>query len=139
MTDFIDATDLNFNTGSGGLGLGAPSFTGSPAPGTDIMPGATIGSAGQAVGPVFNTGSNLGSNPIGTPQASYAAQAPSSPTTSTDPSLNVGTPAGSFSLTDTGNLFARGFVILAGLVFLGVGLNMLRPGSVPIGNPARAA
>jgi hypothetical protein len=34
----IDATDLTLNAGKGGLGLGAPSFTGSPAPGTDIDP-----------------------------------------------------------------------------------------------------
>ncbi len=34
----IDATDITLNGGRGGLGLGAPSFTGEPAPGTDIDP-----------------------------------------------------------------------------------------------------
>lgn len=43
----IDATDLNFNVGgAGSLGIGAPIDVSSPAPGTDIMPGAGVGSHG---------------------------------------------------------------------------------------------
>ncbi len=45
----VDASDLPpINVGRGGFGQGAPSFTGSPAPGTDIDPGQDKVSAGVA-------------------------------------------------------------------------------------------
>lgn len=130
MSD-IDATDLTFATGSGGLGLGQPFDTGSPAPGTDIAPGYIGGGKGV---PSFNTGSNSGASPLGTSFTGSGA-----PATSSGPSPGVGgsTNPGTSDSSSAGipgtvqNYFMRALVIITGMIFLAVGLNMLRPGTVP--------
>lgn len=138
----IDATDITFATGSGGLGLGQPFDTGSPAPGTDIQPGFLSGGKGI---PAFNTGSNLGASPLGTNFNGPNTTAPQSSAGASDPSPALGgstNPGISDALSasipgSVQNYFTRALVIITGMIFLAIGLNMLRPGTVPV--PGRVA
>lgn len=132
--DSIDATDISFVSGSGGLGLGSPSFTGSPAPGTDI-PGLTTSGGGDLHSlPTFNGGSNSSLTPIGASTLPSPSQLLAGMGGSAAPNdaVNVSTPVGSFGLSSAGNYFMRAMVMFVGIIFLGVGLNMLRPGTVPM-------
>lgn len=133
----IDATDISLNSGSGGLGLGA-GMPPMPAPGTDIS-SARLGTSGV---PAFNNGSNLGASPVGfslnnpttlgniepTSASTVGQVANASGTAATNDIVGGTVNALSGDVT---NYFVRGFVILVGMVFLAVGLNMLRPGTVP--------
>ncbi len=111
----IDATDLTFNAGPGGLGLGSPWDWTNPAIQSDIKAGY---SPQPFQIPALTSPAPAGSND-NSPSASTGA------TTNTNPGATDVAAAGVAGTAQ--NYFMRALVIVTGFIFLAVGLSMLRP------------
>lgn len=124
MSDYLSIGDLNAANPNGipaavsmpgGSSYAVPGITGNTFGNVGNNGGGGILSAGSSLPNL--AGSTVASNPTG--QASVNAGT-SNPVASNAPS------AGSRA-----DYFARGVIIILGFIFIAVGLNMLRPGTVP--------
>lgn len=74
------------------------------------------------------------------PQSSGSAQSqtPNAPAGSTNnPVGSTSTPAPAITSGSLSDYFARAIIVILGLIFVAVGLNMLKPGLVPVPTPGR--
>lgn len=122
----VNATDLNFNSGAGGWGLGAPSFTGSPAPGTDILAGAGVGSSGTVIVPQLGSSMQqitgaAGSNGWNTNAPGTAAGIAAQNATATNAANATAASFGAVAST----WYVRVIVGVLGIVIIAAGLKML--------------
>jgi hypothetical protein len=123
-TDFLTAGEFQAANPQGvPLGVNTPGGTAFVVPGSGNISGASLtnGISGTSISqitpaPASETTTN--------PQGQTAAQA-----TGATPS-----PAGTSSITagSLGDYFARAIIVILGFIFVAVGLNMLRPGTIPL-------
>ena len=119
FTDFENEFEPNLNQGGlsfGNIGnLTAADLQGSSLSGGII--GATIGTG---------TAGTTTSSPTGTSTPNTSAANPNANATPSTPT-STGPTQGSLA-----DYFARAIIIILGFIFVAVGLNMLRPGTVPL-------
>lgn len=119
-------SNLDFNDILSPAEIGAANPNGIPQ--AVSMPGATpftIQGATLGTGPAGSTITTGGSPaPVSTVPANPTAQAAVTP-----PTNAVSGAPSSGSLAD---YFARGIIVILGFIFIAMGLNMLRPGTVPM-------
>jgi hypothetical protein len=129
--DFLSPTDL-LAANPGGIPQavsmpGAQPFTLTPPSGTYPGPVTPPGSA-----PAISTGNTnaaFSGPPAGTTASAPVTTNMATPTTA---AASVGPVPGSIS-----DYFARGIIVILGMIFVAVGLNMLKPGLIPIPSPAK--
>jgi hypothetical protein len=119
--------------------------------GWQVIEGENVGAGGtfqpastMFTTPSFTSGESTGGGATNTGTGNFTPvgvkPAPSNNTPSVGGIANMfgfgGTPSSGaniiFSLASAGDYFTRAVVIVVGLIFLAIGLNMMRPGTVPV-------
>jgi hypothetical protein len=128
MSDYLSIGELNAaNPGGIPAAVSMPGGSAFAVPG---ITGSTFGNQGNNAGTgILPAGSSQPNLAVSTIASNPTAQASVNPGTSNPIAANAPS-AGSLA-----DYFARGIIIILGFIFIAVGLNMLRPGTVP--NPIR--
>lgn len=108
------------------VGINSTTFTGSPVTNPDTL------SAGQPLTPYSGWNNYLPGNNAGNSHGTTTIPTASNSSTTTNPTGTTAPATSSITPGSLADYFARTIIVVLGLIFVGVGLNMLRSGTVPM-------